>query len=64
MLILVQLDGSATLSNLMLLSNSVEPNGCSSSNEVYTLLGGNQVRLSHLLVTCGAEITLVAQVPI
>ena len=59
----MQLDGGATLSNLMLLSDSLEPSSCSSGNEVYAILGGNQVRLSHLLVTCDAEITLVAQVP-
>ena len=61
-LVIVQLDGGATLSNLMLFSNSLEPNGCSSGNEVYTILEGSQVRLSHLLVTCDAKVTLVAQV--
>ena len=62
MLILIQLDGGDILSNLTLVSDILEPNGCSSGDEVYAILGGNQVQLSHLLRACDAEITLAAQV--
>lgn len=61
-LILIQLDEGDLLSNLTLINDTLQPNGCSSGDEVYTVLGGNQVQLSHLLLPCDAEITLAAQV--
>lgn len=62
MLILIQLDGGDILSNLTLISDTLEPNGCSSGDEAYSTLGGNQVQLSHLLLACDAEITLIVEV--
>ena len=61
-LILIQLDRGDLLSNLTLISGTLQPNGCSSGDEVYTALRGNQVQLSHLVLACDAEITLTAQV--
>lgn len=61
-LILVQLDGGELFSNLTLVSETLDPDCSSSGDEVYSIVGGHQVWLSHLLVACEAEITLAAQV--
>jgi hypothetical protein len=60
-LLLLELDGGETLSNLTLLRGSLEPNGCSSGDEEFTI-GINSVTLSKFLVTCRAELSFTAVV--
>ena len=62
MVIVVELEGGDPLYSLTLLSDSLEPNGCALGDEKYTLLDSRRIRLSHLLATCTADISLTAQV--
>ena len=62
MLIVVEFEGGDPLSNLTLLDNSFEPRGCSIGDKVYSIINSHEVRLSHLLAGCIAEISLAAQV--
>ena len=57
----VKLEEGDSLSNLVLLNGSVEPNDCSIGDEDYSV-DTNQVELSHLLVLCTAEFFLTAKV--
>ena len=60
-LIVVELEGGAPLSNLALLRGSLEPSSCSTGDERY-ILGINGVTLSHLLAGCTSEMSLTAHV--
>ncbi len=60
-LLLLELDGGETLSNLTLLRGSLEPSGCSSGDEDFTV-GISSVTLSKFLVTCRAELSFTAVV--
>ena len=58
---MLELEGGDPLSNLMLLSGSLEPSGCSSGDEEFTV-GVNYVNLSKFLSTCRAELSFTASV--
>ena len=62
MVIVVELEGGDPLYNLTLLSDSLEPNGCSLGDEKFTTLDSRRIRLSHLLAMCTAGISLDAKV--
>ena len=60
MLLVLELEGDV-LSELTLLRGSLEPSGCSSGDEEFTV-GVKRVTLSRFLATCRAELSFTAQV--
>ena len=60
-LIVLELEGGDALSNLTLVSGSLEPGGCSSGDEQFTT-GVKSVSLSKLLTNCRAELSFTALV--